>query len=194
MKVKCRIKIGIFALIMFISLLLTSYNYFIILLFVVILHELGHVFMAKLCHIRLSELKLSIFGAALSPSNTLYSYKDEILLCIGGPLSNFVSALIVHMCLGNILKADIFVMSSLALGIINLLPIIGFDGGRITLALLSLILGPRQANGILKFLSFMFIFILWLFSVYLLIKIGASLTLFIFSLSLFTKIFIPHAS
>lgn len=191
MKNKCKIKIGFLALAMFISLLITSLDNFFILLSAVSIHELGHILMAKVCNIRLRELKIGIFGAALSPTNTLYSYKKEVLLALGGPLFSFLCAFAAHVFSNS---ADLFVAVSLMLGFINLLPIVGFDGGRIAHCILCMVLGPRSASRILKFLSFTCIFILWLCSVYLLIKIGVSLNLFIFSLSLFTKIFISDLS
>jgi hypothetical protein len=57
-----------------------------------------------------------------------------------------------------------------------------------------LILSPDTANKLLKMISFFLIFCLWSFSVYLLIKNAASLTVFIFSISLFVKIFVPQTS
>ena len=192
MKSNCKIKIGFLALVMFLSLLITSLDNFFILFTAVAVHELGHILMAKFCNIRLRELKLGIFGAALTPTSTLYSYKKEILLALGGPLFSFACTFAVRAFSSGGASTDTFAAVSLMLGCINLLPIAGFDGGRITHCILCVVLGPRSAGRILKLLSFTFIFILWLCSVYLLIKLGVSLNLFIFSLSLFTKIFIPN--
>lgn len=187
---RCKISVGVFAVIMIITLSVASPRYFIPMLLAIALHELGHIVIARLINIRLRELKLGIFGAALSPESYLYSYKKEILLCLGGPLVNFLCAIIVSSFFYTE-PFEYFKMCSLALGVLNLLPVSGFDGGRIFTALLSMIFSPRAVQVISKFISFVLIFTLWSFSVYLLMKISASLSLFMFSLSLFAKIFLP---
>lgn len=187
---RCKISVGILAVLMIITLSIASPHYFLPLLFSITLHELGHVLVARLAKIKLRELKLGIFGAALSPQSYLYSYKKEILLCLGGPLANFLSALAVSAFFDTE-PFEYFKMCSLALGLLNLLPISGFDGGRIFTSLLSMLLSPRTVQAISKLVSFVLIFALWSFSVYLLLKISASLSLFMFSLSLFSKIFLP---
>ncbi len=187
---RCKISVGILAVLMLITLSVASPRYFLPVIFAITLHELGHVLMARVCKIQLRELKLGIFGAALSPQSCLYSYKKEILLCIGGPLVNFLSAITVTAFFDTP-SFEYFKECSIALGALNLLPISGFDGGRIFSALLSMILPPRAVEALSKIISFILIFTLWCFSVYLLIKISATLSLFMFSLSLFAKIFLP---
>ena len=112
------------------------------------------------------------------------------MLCLGGPLMNFLSVLVVTAFF-DAPRFEYFKECSIALGALNLLPISGFDGGRIFSALLSMILPPRAVEALSKVISFILIFTLWCFSVYLLIKISATLSLFMFSLSLFAKIFLP---
>ena len=187
---RCKISVGVFAILMIITLSVASPNYFLPMLCSIAIHELGHVLMAKVNRIQLRELKLGIFGAALSPQNYLYSYKKEILLCLGGPLANFLSAFAVSSFFDTE-PLEYFKMSSFALGALNLLPISGFDGGRIFSAFLSMLFSPRTVQAVSKTISFILIFTLWCFSVYLIMKISASLSLFMFSLSLFAKIFLP---
>ena len=104
---------------------------------------------------------------------------------------NFLSVIpTVFLLDGHIPQA--FVMTSVALGIINLLPISGFDGGRMFSALAHSLFSCRTAERISSVLSFVIIFALWCFSVYLMFKISASVSLFVFSLSLFAKIFIAY--
>ncbi len=189
MKKHCRIKIGFLALLFIVCLCFTAPHYFPALILSVSLHELGHIVAARLLKIRLSELKLGIFGAALRPSDALYSYGDEIILCLGGPLFNFLSV-IISVLLFKLSPASLFVMSSLALGILNLLPVSGFDGGRVASALLHLIFSDSLADMIMRIISFFVIFSLWCISLYLLLRVGASLSLFVFCVSIFSKIFI----
>ncbi len=190
MKAKCKIKIGFFGILTLISVYITSGAYVPALIASVTLHELGHIVMAKLCGIELAELKLDFLGAALSPQNVTYSYGKEILLCLGGPLFNFVSALLFY----SVLKCsnNLFIVSSIVLGTLNLLPVHSFDGGRVGEALLCIALGPQTATKIMRCVSFVFLFTLWCVSVYFLLRASVSLSLFVFSASMFSKIFISQ--
>jgi stage IV sporulation protein FB len=158
-----------------------------------LIHELGHVAMARLCRIQLRECKIGIFGAGLVPDGSLYSYGQEILLCLAGPLCNLTCASLGLWLLPRYSAFGTpFVFASLALGLLNLLPIQGFDGGRILHALLSLLLPPHTARGITTVSSFFCVLTLWIASTYLLLRAAASLSLFVFSLSLFCRIFLSE--
>lgn len=187
-----KIKIGFFAILLGLALLWEHSLFSLSAALAVIFHETGHMITAAACGIRLRECKIGIYGAGLIPENGLYSYQKEILLCLSGPLVN----LICGSCLlpigfksgSDFLRG--FVFSSFSLGILNLLPICGFDGGRIINAILCLILSPDTASRILKGCSFLVIFFLWIGSVYLILRVNSSLSFFIFSISLFGKLFI----
>ena len=191
MKAKQKIKLGFLTVFMSAILYVASPSYFVALLLSVTIHELGHIITAKICRIPMSQFKLGIFGASLTPSELLYSYPKEILLCLGGPVFNFASILIFYPIYGTSMTNSLFLLSSAALGILNMLPIVGFDGGRILSALLNIFLSPYIALKILKLISFTFIFTLWCFSVYLLLRTSSSLTMFVFSISLFCMFFLP---
>lgn len=157
------------------------------------LHELGHILMAKLCSIPIKELKLGIFGAALTPEGSLCSYKKEILLALAGPAINFIlGATLLPFSKNGSEFFSFFTVSSFFLGFLNLMPIYDLDGGRILNCLLCQILSPVCAERICRFLSFCIITTLWLLSVYLLLRFSASLSLFVFSAALFCKIFIQR--
>ena len=184
-----KIKFGFFAVFMLCALAIASPQYFPALICSVAIHESGHIIMARLCKVPLYELKLGIFGAALSLADNVFSYKSEILICSGGPIFNFISAFVVWRFI-TVFDTSLFVMSSIALGALNMLPIVSFDGGRIFLSLLSLRLSPKLSGAIMSTISFIIIFTLWCLSVYLLLRISSSLSLFVFSSYLFAKIFI----
>ena len=186
-----KIKLSLSGLFMIIALFLTHSYISIAALAAAALHELGHIAAAKLCKIPLGELKLGIFGAALTPISSSFSYKKEILLCLAGPLVNLFSAMLIYP-FGHSKNEfiSLFFSASLFLGLLNLLPIKDFDGGRILSCILSYIYSPTVAWRVLKILSFILIFSLWTLSIYLLLKLASSLSLFVFSLSLFSKIFI----
>jgi membrane-associated protease RseP (regulator of RpoE activity) len=162
------------------------------------LHELGHILTAKATRIHLESLSLDLLGARITTKAALCSYRDEIILCAAGPLTNFIfCALAIIIRNIYILPASqlwefftFFAVSSAALGILNLLPIESFDGGRILYCIFAVLCGTATSEKILKFLSFVSCFLLWSFSVYLIMRAGTSLSLFAFSVSLFSRLFV----
>ncbi len=187
-----KIKIGFFAILLCLSLLISHSLFSIAAFFAALTHELGHILMAHIYGIRLKECSVGLYGAGIVPDDTVFSYKKEILLCLGGPMVNFIlGGLGIWFKLYTYAEFFyFFIFSSFSFGVLNSLPIQGFDGGRILYALLSLFCSQRIAERILTALSFCLIFLLWCFSVYLLLRASESLSLFIFSLSLFSRIFI----
>lgn len=191
-----KIKISFFAVMLILSLVLSSSYYAFIPLISAAIHELGHIVCAKLFGVKLSGFELGIFGARISTESSLCSYSAEIAIAFAGPLCNLICADITAI-LYSIAKVpskivSIFIISSLALGITNLLPIKSFDGGRIFSALLSKVLDISSVETILDITSFLSLFFIWSLSLYLLLRTSASLSLFVFSLSIFSNIFISE--
>ena len=159
-------------------------------------HELGHIIAACILKIPIFEFSLDILGARLKTGNRLISYGDEVKLCAAGPAANFLSLVpflpSAHMILSSNGIMSIFFAASLALGLLNLLPIPSFDGGRILVCLISSFWNSEKAEKAVKCISFFFVFALWSLSSYLLLRTGTSLSLFIFTLSVFAKFFVSE--
>ena len=189
-----KIKISFLSVLLFSSLILTKSHYALIPIGVAIIHELGHVACAKLRRVRLESLDIGIFGARINLDPAIYSYGDEIAVCIGGPMINLISADLVAIVaqLWDIQSDGVyfFIFASLSLAAVNLLPIKSFDGGRILQALLAKRHSLDTAERIVAVGSFISLFILWMLSLYLLLRTSASLSLFIFSVSVFATIFV----
>lgn len=154
----------------------------------IVIHEVGHLAAAHLLHMKPSGAAADTVGVRLIFNGPPPSYGKEMLLSAAGPLANLVS-LALSLALGSKIHA-FFPSVSLALALLNLLPIEGFDGGRITHCLLSLLLPPHKADRILDLLSFLFLFTLWCISVYLMMRVGNQLSLFFFSTAIFFRIFL----
>ena len=163
------------------------------LLIAALLHECGHLLAARIWHIPIVSLHISILGARLEVSDSLLSYWKEWALCASGPLFSFLFAGIAAWIASTCYFADslrLFAMTSLALGLVNLLPVGWLDGGRMFRAMILLLLPHRLASALIHTVSFVFLLLLWMTSVYLLLRVGNSLSLFIFSLSLFFRFFL----
>ncbi|MBE6530865.1 MAG: hypothetical protein E7679_02080 [Ruminococcaceae bacterium] len=189
-----KVKINFFAIMLFLSIIASSSYYALIPMFAAVLHELGHIVSAQICDVKLNNFSIGIFGARLGIGGGICSYKDEIIICAAGPAINFISAyfaaLLSRLTTQNNDIVDIFILSSLCLGIINMLPIRSLDGGRIISALICRFGSVRSAELILDILSFITLFTLWCISLYLLLRSGSSLSLFVFSVSIFASIFL----
>lgn len=186
-----KIRVSFFALLMIIALILSGADISLAAIAAAAIHEFGHILIAKILKTDLGELKLGIFGASLSIESSMTSYKNEMAIAFGGPLANLLCAFLTsRFYSGENVFLQGFFICSIFLAFLNLLPIIDLDGGRILLCFLSLIVPCYTALRILKICSLIIVFSLWCLSVYLLLRLGASLSLFIFSSALFCKIFI----
>ena len=195
MKKRQKMELGIsfFSLLMLLSLILTRSYLSLVALVAAALHECGHILAAKLCRIPLVQMKLGIFGATLQTDRSLCSYGKEIILAAAGPLTNLLCFALCRAADAKSEAAELFALASLVLAILNLLPIRELDGGRIVYCALASTFSPSLASRVVSAFSFGIIFSLWALSVYLILRLGASLSLFIFSCFLFCKIFIKNA-
>ena len=194
---KTRIKFGFFSLLVAFAMLVSANQYTYVSLLAASIHEAGHLVAAKILKIKLTEMKFDFLGARLMISKNIISYSKEIILCAFGPLFNFLSAIIVYI-ITLILPTDhslitFFIFASVALGVLNLLPIKSFDGGRIAESALCFSLSPSSSKKVVEVLSFITVFLLWCISVYFLLIYSSSLSLFVFSTSLFFTLFITEA-
>ena len=174
-------------------------------LIAILLHGLGHLLAAALCGVSLDRLTLSHTGLRLQTrSDAFPSYKAEACIALGGPLGNLLgNALFVLAALlaANSRAAAFFealnaqlLPFSLYLAVWNMLPIDGFDGGRLLRCLLCGSTHLERARGmlfadrLLSVTSVLCLLILWFFSVYLLLRGGSSLSLYVFCVELFVSL------
>ena len=194
----CRVRIGgsvVWLAVAFLLSLFTEYGReqggaVVLMLLASGIHEMGHWFMARLCGIPLTELRLDLLGARLQTGGGM-SYKQEWWLCLGGPLFNFISILSVVPLwmmarlagLGTLVDEPIssFVALSCGLGGLNLLPIETFDGGRMLYCTLALLSDEDRAGRICRRVSLCMLCLLWMMSVYVLLRVGRSLSVLVFS-------------
>ena len=158
----------------------------------VTVHECGHLLAARLCHIKTGGFSVDSLGARLALVGVVPSYPKELIICAAGPLANLCSLPLAHCLKARHENVEFYISVSLALALLNLLPIRGFDGGRICYCLAALASDPVLAERICTLLSFFSLFVLWCISVYLMIKMGADFSLFLFSASIFTRIFLQN--
>ncbi len=150
----------------------------------VLCHEAGHIFAALFCKSPVKKIVFSPLGITVQRSASCASYKADIFIYLAGPFCSALTA-VAALLFDNHLLFSL----SLALGVLNLLPVKIFDGGKALYALLCMTC-PIYADKIIKILSGCVLFVLWSFSVYLLLKVGENLSLFILCFYLFFAVFI----
>ena len=168
-------------------------------LLAVIFHELGHIVAARALGVRFRRLALKRTGLCLITSEAGFpSYDDELICALGGPVAGALSALVARgldyllPCLAPFVQ--VFIPLSLALSLLNLLPLRGFDGARILTCFLSChhrhlpSLSPTDAARVVSLLSCLVLLLLWLLSIYLLLRTGSALSLYLFCLQLFRSL------
>lgn len=148
----------------------------------VLAHELSHLAAAKLCGERVESARLTAFGISLGFSAPK-SYGEEAFVAAAGPCASFALAFLGR-ARGGAFGGEVFVFS-LFLGILNLIPLASFDGSRIATALLSLLFGEGAARAVSAVLSYTFLFLAWVVSVYVLFYSGANFALLLFCAYIF---------
>jgi stage IV sporulation protein FB len=116
----------------------------------VILHEYGHLFVAKSLGYETDGIIFNVYGAGLK-SNNFYKRRDDILISIAGPIVN-VLLMIVIVCLWWIVPTTYvfsleFLKANIVVLVFNLLPVYPLDGGRILFAILN---NKTKRNRLLK--------------------------------------------
>ncbi len=171
-------------------------------------HEVGHILAAKILRIGIKEIKLGFSGARIVTDERLTSYKSELMLSLAGPLANIlgcVAVIGVFCAFGggievgeayaesflNSPRADFwgilafFALSSVIQAILNLLPVKTFDGGRILYCAVANLCGERAGDRILTLTTAFSALILWIIALYLMIKIGGGLGIYVFAACVF---------
>ena len=157
--------------------------------FAAVLHECGHLLAARLLHIPPRALHLDLLGARIEVDGYLLSYGEEWLLCAAGPIVSLLAASAAAPLWSAFEAARVFSCASLVLGVLNLLPIRSFDGGRMLECLFCRFGNERVAQRCMTLCSYLFLFLLWATAVYFLLRAGDGLSLLCFSMSLFLRFF-----
>lgn len=166
------------------------------LLCAIILHEVGHLIFAFILKLKIKAISLSLLGARIETDSEL-SYGEEFLFALGGPLFSFLGfALTMPWALKNessplsqkfLLP---FALICACLLIFNLLPLHSLDGGRMLSSFAFSVFSFSSASKIMRALNFLTLLSLWLFSVYMILRISQGLPMFVFCIIFFVKCFI----
>ena len=145
------------------------------------IHELGHIVVIMLCGADVGSIELSLFGAEIGALTGRLNKTRRIFVYAAGALANLVSGAVAAM-----FGSELFCACSLALAIVNLLPVRTLDGGCIAEELLG---SFRYGGTALELLTGILVFALWLASVIALLFTG-NISLWMLSVYLFVTLYL----
>lgn len=125
----------------------------------VLVHELGHIFVAKAMQVKILEVEFFPFGGQAKIEDFTGLKPDkEIYVSLAGPAASLFTAAVFYFLADKSL--NYFIKVNLLLAAFNILPALPLDGGRILRAFLSRFTGYRKATDVAVFLGGFFAFLL----------------------------------
>lgn len=147
----------------------------------VVMHELAHSFQARRYGIEVPEITLFPIGGVASMRRIPRDPRQEFIIAIVGPLSNFILAVLLFTPLYYLLGRETLFSPSLGswpqmianafwinpvLGLFNLLPAFPMDGGRIFRSLLAQRWSYLTATRVAVWFGFLFAVMFGLFGIF----------------------------
>ena len=133
---------------------------------VVLSHELGHALVAKKLGYKLDSFFIAPYGVKLNYKDKCFDSKDELKIALAGPLVNLILAVLAvslwWIAPVTYIYLDDFVLQSLMLCLVNLLPCYPLDGGRIFVSLTSEKMSRKKAIKFSRLLNYIFSTILFI--------------------------------
>ena len=118
-------------------------------LLAILIHEVGHYFVARALGYHLSKFSLSPYGVSLSYYGEEIDERDDVLIALAGPLSNIASVFLCYslwwVCPATFNILAPLASVSLVIALFNLLPCYPLDGGRVFVNLSSKFLERKRA-------------------------------------------------
>lgn len=125
--------------------------------FSMLLHELSHVFAARICGVKAGSVSVTILGFSAVLPDGGCSRLEKLLICLAGPAFN-LALFAVSLLLGRLVPGDPYFLrllsaSNLFFALMNLLPALPLDGGRLVLMLLAGNIGMLAAGRVMRGLA-----------------------------------------
>ena len=135
------------------------YKEYLYVFLIVIIHELGHAYVAKLFNWHIEKIEVYPFGGCVKFNEDINrpSY-EELLILLAGPIIQMLTFVIVLILYKNDLLSLrnylIFKEYNYSLLIFNLMPIYPLDGGRLFNILMNYLLPYKKGNKLVILISF----------------------------------------
>lgn len=131
------------------------------------IHEVAHLVSIRFCRVRDCAVEWTPLGFVAQTSGLAFLSPGKRLVIAGAGLAaSGCMAWISHLWLSGYLFGQLFFSANLALLLVNALPVLPLDGGRVLLALFAFLRWEEQARKILICLSYMMATFLTIIGVY----------------------------
>ena len=109
-----------------------TFMYSLLFVFSATLHECSHLYFLRRYDIQIKHIAIYPFGVDINADTSRLSYKKELICTLAGSFSNLFFALITCFVFYIYPTAEIlfFILCNLFLGLVNLIPLSFFDGGK----------------------------------------------------------------
>ena len=147
-------------------------------LMVAAIHELGHIGAALLLGVGDISMPTAVLtGLRIRPSRLL-SYREEVIIALGGPLANILTFLLLLPRLESNEYIFTLALISLFTAVSNLIPIRGWDGHRVLIGLLATRLSPEALDTVAHVLTLSFSAVATLISLLFMMQVGEGYWIF----------------
>ncbi len=141
-------------------IILDIFSGFVMCCFAVIIHECGHLIMMLIFGSKPKKIEISLFEIAINDdSRQQRSNMQNFFIVFFGPFANFICFIMIfllYLCSGiDLLK---FAYVNLSLCLLNLLPVMSFDGGQMLYILLSRKYSCQTAEKVVNIITFIALF------------------------------------
>lgn len=144
------------------------FNYFIIISFIIIFHDLGHILVMLFFNIKINKLIVLPFGSIID-SDIKYNEKSyiKLLIAIAGIFNQFLLFILFYYLLRfniiSYLSYSIFLKYNMYIIVFNLLPIYPLDGLKIVSSLLECVIPYKVHLYVIDVISLLsLILLIWL--------------------------------
>ena len=136
------------------------YKDFLIIFLIIIIHELGHLFMSIIYKWNIDKIYIYPYGGCVKFNEKLNRpLKEELLILINGPFFQILFFIIITILYNNNILSFrnylLFKTYHFTLLFFNLLPIYPLDGGKILNVLLEYIFPYKKSNKLIIILSYL---------------------------------------
>ena len=148
-----------------------------------VMHECGHLIMVILTGFAPKRVAFEMTGIRMEQPTECMSDKKEVAVLLAGSLVNGIFAVVSFL-----VGWEAFGSVHLVLGVLNLLPMKGLDGGKLLILFFSRFTDLYRAEKVVLYIQIVFNIILTTICIMLFMNQHCNLTLFIFCIYLWASI------
>lgn len=152
------------------------------------IHEIGHLAAAHALGVSIVSFTALPFGADIH-FGRVQNYREELITASAGAIANLAAAALLLPFKNDHPWINFFICANTALAAINMLPIKTLDGGGVLKSTLLMITDSDKAMKICRTVSSVFLFSMWIISVYMLFSECSGFSLFALCCAVFLLCF-----